>query len=29
MSRYAEISRLRKPFDVVTNWVHYPIATCL
>ena len=27
MSRYAEISRLRKPFDVVTNWVHYPIAT--
>ena len=29
MSRYAEISRLRKPFDVVTNWVHYPIATYL
>ena len=29
MSRYIEISRLRKPFDVVTNWVHYPIATYL
>ena len=29
MSRYSEISQFRKSFDVVTNWVHYPIATYL
>ncbi len=29
MSRYQEISQYRKPFDVVTNWIHYPIATWL
>jgi phosphatidylglycerophosphate synthase len=29
MSRYQEISQYRKPLDVVTNWIHYPIATWL
>ena len=27
MSRYSEISQFRKSFDIITNWVHYPIAT--
>ncbi len=27
MSRYREIRQFRKSFDVVTNWIHYPIAT--
>jgi len=29
MSRYKEISKLRKKFDIVTNWIHYPIASYL
>ncbi len=29
MNRYREISQYRKSFDVVTNYVHYPIATFL
>ena len=29
MSRYAEISQFRKPFDIVTNMVYYPIASYL
>ena len=29
MSRYLEISQFRKSFDVVTNWVYYPIASYL
>ena len=29
MSRYTEISQFRKPFDIITNWVHYPIASYL
>ena len=29
MSRYTEISKFRKPFDIVTNWVYYPIASYL
>ena len=27
MSRYTEISKFRKSFDVITNWVYYPIAS--
>ena len=26
MSRYRDIIKFRKSFDLVTNWVHYPIA---
>ena len=26
MSRYGDIIKFRKSFDLVTNWVHYPIA---
>ena len=26
MSRYQDIIKFRKSFDLVTNWVHYPIA---
>ncbi|MFC1550240.1 CDP-alcohol phosphatidyltransferase family protein [Candidatus Neomarinimicrobiota bacterium] len=29
MKRYSEISKYRKSFDVITNWVHYPIASYL
>ena len=29
MSRYTEISQFRKSFDVITNWVYYPIASYL
>ena len=29
MSRYTEISQFRKPFDIVTTWVYYPIASYL
>ena len=29
MSRYTEISQFRKPFDIVTNWIYYPIASYL
>ena len=27
MNRYREIRQFRKSLDVVTNWIHYPIAT--
>ena len=27
MSRYTEISKFRKSFDTVTNWVYYPMAS--
>ena len=29
MSRYSDISQFRKSFDIVTNLVHYPIASYL
>ena len=29
MSRYTEISQFRKSFDIITNWVYYPIASYL
>ena len=29
MSRYTDISEFRKSFDIVTNLVHYPIASYL
>ena len=29
MSRYTEISQFRKSFDIVTNWMYYPIASYL
>ncbi len=29
MKRYYQISQYRKSFDVITNWVHYPIASYL
>ena len=29
MNRYKEISQFRKPLDIVTNWMYYPIASYL
>ena len=29
MSRYTEITQFRKSFDIVTNWMYYPIASYL
>ena len=29
MSRYTDISQFRKSFDIVTNWMYYPIASYL
>ena len=29
MNRYKEISQFRKPLDIVTNWIYYPIASYL
>ena len=27
MSRYTDISQFRKSFDIITNWMYYPIAS--
>ena len=29
MNRYKELSQYHKQFDIITNWIHYPIATFL